>query len=107
MAITAFNSGGSGKKMYKVYTYSPHYSDHNDKTINISSIVPNYKSVTADDFYWGRTVNAAIGGSSGTHNVIMSLQVRSYDANTGIVTVGDSGTSNCGMQWAELYCYSS
>lgn len=103
---TSVFSFGRGKKMYQVYTYSPHYSDHADKTINISSTVPGYKNVTVDDFYWGKKVNAAIGGDSGTHNVNMTLQVKSYNASTGVVTVCDSGTGNCGMNSAVLYCYS-
>ena len=47
-----------------------------------------------------------IGSDSGTHNVIMTLQVTSYDPSTGVAKIINSGgTGNCGISSAAVYVY--
>lgn len=105
MALIALNSEAQ-KKMYRCYTWSGPYNDHSEKSFSIRDIVKNYRMVTIDDFYFGHSVSSQIGGDSGTHNVIMTLQVTSYDPSTGVAKIINSGgTGNCGMNSAAVYVY--
>lgn len=105
MALIALNSEAQ-KKMYRCYTWNGPYNDHSEKSFSIRDIVKNYKLVTIDDFYFGHSVNSQIGGDSGTHNVIMTLQVTSYDPSTGVAKIINSGgTGNCGISSAAVYVY--
>lgn len=105
MALIALNSEAQ-KKMYRCYTWSGPYHDHSEKSFSIRDIVKNYKLVTIDDFYFGHSVSSQIGSDSGTHNVIMTLQVTSYDPSTGVAKIINSGgTGNCGISSAAVYVY--
>ena len=92
--------GGSPKTtLFKVGSVSMNYgySKTTTATLNISTVYSHYKDITVDDICFPLTYCKGWGDGFGA---TLSDFVKSYNANTGVITISATGSYNyCNAQF--------
>ena len=90
------NESINGLKKYDLGSVST--SSGTSVTVNVTSSIPNYSSLTVDNFYYDVT-SVPIGSTSG--GITMSIS-KSYNASTGVLTIS---RSSGGYTVGKLYAF--
>lgn len=77
------------------------YDKTTTKTLNISSIYPNYSKLSLNDILFPVTYVKGWISDSGNSNAVLNNFTKKYDPNTGIITISATGSYNyCNAQFS-------